>query len=122
MARGRSGGAHGIHHRSSLGLQRSSAERHSFSDGRSRARPSLFFHADPTARFSGPSRNEATRRVDGSRFQQTRFVPRHIHHPRMTAEEWTEAYENAWETFYSRENMIKILSRWSDDAKNYWNL
>lgn len=45
-----------------------------------------------------------------------------IHHPRMTAEEWTEAYENAWETFYSKENMIKILSRWSDNAKNYWNL
>src|SRR5437667_333885 len=45
-----------------------------------------------------------------------------IHHPRMTAEEWTEAYENAWKTFYSKENMIKVLSRWSDNAKNYWNL
>jgi hypothetical protein len=45
-----------------------------------------------------------------------------IHHPRMTAEEWTEAYENAWNTFYSKENMIKILSRWSNHAKAYWNL
>jgi radical SAM superfamily enzyme YgiQ (UPF0313 family) len=45
-----------------------------------------------------------------------------IKHPRMTAEEWTEAYENAWQTFYSKENMIKILSRWSHNSKNYWNL
>jgi radical SAM superfamily enzyme YgiQ (UPF0313 family) len=45
-----------------------------------------------------------------------------IHHPRMTAEEWTEAYENAWKSFYSKENMIKILSRWSDCSKAYWNL
>ena len=45
-----------------------------------------------------------------------------IKHPRMTAEEWTEAYKDAWKTFYSKENMIKILSRWSDDTKAYWNL
>ena len=45
-----------------------------------------------------------------------------IHHPRMTAEEWTEAYENAWRSFYSKENMIKSLSRWTDSPKNYWNL
>ena len=45
-----------------------------------------------------------------------------IHHPRMTAEEWTEAYDNAWKTFYGKENMIKILSRWTDNAKCYWNL
>jgi radical SAM superfamily enzyme YgiQ (UPF0313 family) len=45
-----------------------------------------------------------------------------IKHPRMTAEEWTEAYEDAWKTFYSKENMIKNLSRWSDQPKNYWNL
>ena len=45
-----------------------------------------------------------------------------IKHPRMTAEEWTDAYENAWESFYSKENMIKILSRWSDNPKVYWNL
>ena len=45
-----------------------------------------------------------------------------IKHPCMTPEEWTEAYEDAWKTFYSKENMIKILSRWSDNTKNYWNL
>jgi radical SAM superfamily enzyme YgiQ (UPF0313 family) len=45
-----------------------------------------------------------------------------IKHPRMTAEEWTDAYENAWKSFYSKDNMIKILSRWSDNPKVYWNL
>lgn len=45
-----------------------------------------------------------------------------IHHPLMTAEEWTAAYENAWRTFYSKENMIRNLSRWTDQPKNYWNL
>ncbi len=45
-----------------------------------------------------------------------------IKHPCMTAEEWTHAYEEAWKTFYSKENMIKVLSRWSNQPKNYWNL
>ena len=45
-----------------------------------------------------------------------------IEHPRMSADEWTEAYENAWKAFYSKENMIKVLSRWSNNSKNYWNL
>lgn len=45
-----------------------------------------------------------------------------IEHPRMTAEEWTEAYESAWKTFYSKENMIRNLSRWVDRPRNYWNL
>jgi hypothetical protein len=45
-----------------------------------------------------------------------------IKHPLMTADEWTEAYESAWKTFYSKENMIKNLSRWSNSPKNYWNL
>jgi radical SAM superfamily enzyme YgiQ (UPF0313 family)/predicted nucleic acid-binding Zn-ribbon protein len=45
-----------------------------------------------------------------------------IKHPRMTSEEWTEAYENAWKSFYSKENMIRNLSRWADRPKNYWNL
>jgi tRNA A37 methylthiotransferase MiaB len=45
-----------------------------------------------------------------------------IKHPLMSAEEWTEAYESAWKTFYSKENMIKNLARWSDRPKNYWNL
>lgn len=45
-----------------------------------------------------------------------------IDHPHMTAEEWTEAYENAWKTFFSKENLIKILSRWSHNPGVYWNL
>jgi radical SAM superfamily enzyme YgiQ (UPF0313 family) len=45
-----------------------------------------------------------------------------IKHPLMTAEEWTDAYEKAWRTFYSKENMVRSLSRWTDHPKNYWNL
>ncbi len=45
-----------------------------------------------------------------------------IAHPLMSAQEWTEAYEAAWKTFYSKENMIKSLSKWTDNPKNYWNL
>jgi len=45
-----------------------------------------------------------------------------IKHPLMSAEEWTEAYEKAWREFYSKENMIRNLSRWTDSPKNYWNL
>jgi radical SAM superfamily enzyme YgiQ (UPF0313 family) len=45
-----------------------------------------------------------------------------IKHPLMSAEEWTEAYENAWKTFYSKENMIHSLSKWTDSPRNYWNL
>jgi len=45
-----------------------------------------------------------------------------IDHPRMSAEEWTEAYESAWKTFYSKENMIRVLSQWKDHPRNYWNL
>jgi len=45
-----------------------------------------------------------------------------IEHPRMSADEWTEAYENAWRDFYSKENMIRVLSRWRDNPRNYYNL
>lgn len=45
-----------------------------------------------------------------------------IHHPHMTAEEWIEAYENAWKAFFSKENLTKILSRWSHNPTVYWNL
>lgn len=45
-----------------------------------------------------------------------------IQHPLMSAEEWTEAYESAWQTFYSKENMIRCLSKWTDHPNNYWNL
>lgn len=45
-----------------------------------------------------------------------------IKHPLMSAEEWTEAYDNAWQVFYSKENMIRNLARWTDKPKNYWNL
>ena len=33
-----------------------------------------------------------------------------------------EAYDNAWKTFYSKENMIRVLSQWNDHPRNYWNL
>jgi radical SAM superfamily enzyme YgiQ (UPF0313 family) len=45
-----------------------------------------------------------------------------IKHPRMSAKEWTEAYENAWKSFYCKENMIRVLSQWKDHPRNYWNL
>jgi radical SAM superfamily enzyme YgiQ (UPF0313 family) len=45
-----------------------------------------------------------------------------IAHPHMSAEQWTQVYEDAWESFYSKENMIKILSRWNHNSKVYWNL
>ena len=45
-----------------------------------------------------------------------------VKHPNMSAEEWTEAYEDTWKAFYSKENMIKILSRWNHNPKVYWNL
>ncbi len=45
-----------------------------------------------------------------------------IQHPHMTAEEWTQAYEGAWKAFYSKENLTKILARWSHNPKVYWNL
>jgi radical SAM superfamily enzyme YgiQ (UPF0313 family) len=45
-----------------------------------------------------------------------------IKHPSMTAEEWFQAYDDAWKCFYSKENMIKILSRWNHHPRNYWNL
>ncbi|MFA5159553.1 MAG: radical SAM protein [Candidatus Omnitrophota bacterium] len=42
-------------------------------------------------------------------------------HPRMKPGEWLAAYEAAWKTFYSTENMKKILAR---DLKgdNYWGI
>lgn len=42
-------------------------------------------------------------------------------HPRMKPGEWQAAYENAWQTFYSTENMKNILAR---DLKgdNYWGI
>lgn len=43
-------------------------------------------------------------------------------HPHMTADEWAAAYENAWRSFYSKENMTKILARWQHNATAYWNL
>ena len=45
-----------------------------------------------------------------------------IKHPNMSAEEWFQAYEDAWKLFYSKENMIKVLSRWNHRPRNYWNL
>lgn len=45
-----------------------------------------------------------------------------IKHPHMTAEEWTQAYEEAWKSFYSKENLTRILSRWTHNPKVYWSL
>jgi len=45
-----------------------------------------------------------------------------IQHPHMTAEEWTQAYEEAWKAFYSRENITDILSRWSHNPRTYWGV
>ncbi len=45
-----------------------------------------------------------------------------IKHPLMSEQEWTDCYENAWRTFYSKENMVRVLSRWTDNPRNYWNL
>ena len=43
-----------------------------------------------------------------------------INHPRMSAEEWTLAYNDAWKIFYGKENLIRILSRWSHNPHVYW--
>jgi hypothetical protein len=45
-----------------------------------------------------------------------------IRHPHMSAEEWTQAYQDAWRSFYSKENLTRILSRWSHNPTIYWNL
>jgi len=45
-----------------------------------------------------------------------------IKHPNMTADEWFQTYDDAWNSFYSKDNMIKILSRWNHHPRNYWNL
>lgn len=45
-----------------------------------------------------------------------------INHPRMTSEAWTDAYLSAWNQFYSKENMIRILSRWGNTPHVYWAL
>ena len=45
-----------------------------------------------------------------------------VQHPHMTAEEWTEAYENTWKAFYSKENLIRVLAQWSHNHVAYWNV
>ncbi|MFA7255943.1 MAG: radical SAM protein [Candidatus Omnitrophota bacterium] len=42
-------------------------------------------------------------------------------HPRMKPGEWLAAYEAAWKTFYSVENMKRILAR-NLKADNYWGI
>lgn len=41
-------------------------------------------------------------------------------HPSMTTNEWISAYETAWTSFYSLENMEAILNRIS--PQNYWDV
>ncbi len=43
-----------------------------------------------------------------------------VRHPRMTAEEWSTAYHNAWKTFYSFDSMRLMLSR--ANYRTYWGL
>ncbi|MDD1751311.1 MAG: radical SAM protein [Methanothrix sp.] len=45
-----------------------------------------------------------------------------IRHPHMTEEEWIQSYRHAWQAFYSKENLIKILTRWNHSPAAYWNL
>jgi len=42
-------------------------------------------------------------------------------HPRMRPGEWLAAYEAAWQTFYSTDNMKKILTR-NLQLDNYWGI
>ncbi len=43
-----------------------------------------------------------------------------IRHSNMTTDEWTDAYNNAWSQFYGKENLIRIMSRWSNNPRMYW--
>lgn len=45
-----------------------------------------------------------------------------IKHPNMSAEEWFQAYKDAWKTFYSKENITAVLSRWNHNPTMYWNM
>jgi hypothetical protein len=42
------------------------------------------------------------------------------HHPNMRAGQWTEAYQQAWQKFYSRDNIKAILLRTQTESA-YWN-
>lgn len=44
-----------------------------------------------------------------------------LKHPNMTREEWLYVFDECWKRFYSKENMIKILSR-SNNPKEYWDI
>lgn len=43
-----------------------------------------------------------------------------VGHPRMSAAQWDEAYEEAWSTFYSIDSMKRILAR--ANPRTYWGL
>lgn len=45
-----------------------------------------------------------------------------IRHPHMSAEAWTQAYRAAWQAFYSKEYLTRVLARWSHLPSVYWNL
>jgi radical SAM superfamily enzyme YgiQ (UPF0313 family) len=55
--------------------------------------------------------------ADYNRFDSVHAVMRH---PRMSAEEWTASYADAWRTFYSPEGMKGILARANEVT--YWGL
>ncbi len=41
-------------------------------------------------------------------------------HPKMAPGEWTQAYRDAWETFYSKENLVNVLLR--TPRARYWQM
>jgi hypothetical protein len=55
--------------------------------------------------------------ADYNRFDASHATMRH---PRMTSEEWTEAYRRAWSEFYSVAGMKRILAR--ANQTTYWGL
>lgn len=41
-----------------------------------------------------------------------------MRHPRMSPEQWQQAYTDAWRSFYSKEHLVEVLSR--VNPHNYW--
>lgn len=54
---------------------------------------------------------------DYNRFDSFQPVTRH---PRMSAKEWSRAFEDAWDDFYSTDGMKSVLSR--ANSRTYWGL
>ena len=65
---------------------------------------------------------EMVRRNEWMDSDYNRFDSFHptTHHPRMTHEEWFEAYRQAWRDFYTTDSMKTVLARANDVT--YWGL